>query len=233
MPPAMPTRPVIGITCDLASHPKSGRLVCQCASAYAECVERGGGVPVLLPPHPASARDQLSLCAGLVLTGGDDPRLEAFGVATDPRASPMNPRRQEQELALLALLEEHPRTPVLGICLGMQLMGLHAGGTMDQHLPQTLASAGDHWDADHAIVPTPGVRAPVALAEGRAHSKHRQALVDPGRLLVAARSSDGVVECVVDPGRRFYLGVQWHPERTGDPRLGQGLFDALVGACRP
>ena len=47
----------------------------------------------------------------------------------------------------------------------------------------------------------------------------------PGRrrvgdgLVVTARSEDGVIEAVELPGRAFAVGVQWHPEETGDVRL--------------
>ena len=63
------------------------------------------------------------------------------------------------------------------------------------------------------------------------HSHHRQAVTDPGGLSIVARAADGVIEAVRDAGRPFYLGVQWHPERTRDERLGAGLFRELVGAA--
>jgi gamma-glutamyl-gamma-aminobutyrate hydrolase PuuD len=45
---------------------------------------------------------------------------------------------------------------------------------------------------------------------------------------VEAGGAEGVVEAVELAGRRFVLGVQWHPEESGDRRL----FDALVAATR-
>ncbi|MCA9287090.1 MAG: gamma-glutamyl-gamma-aminobutyrate hydrolase family protein, partial [Phycisphaerales bacterium] len=169
---------------------------------------------------------------------------EAYGEATHPKATPVHARRQAFETRLLELLDETPR-PVLGVCLGMQMMSLHAGGRLDQHMPDTRADAGRHWDADHAIVATgaltdvveggtrgKAVRARVSLPEGTVHSRHKQAVCDAGSLAVLAMSDDGVIEGVCDVRRRFHVGVQWHPERTADPALGQGLFEALVGACR-
>ena len=47
-------------------------------------------------------------------------------------------------------------------------------------------------------------------------------------LVATAWSEDGVVEAVELPGHRFVVGVQWHPEESGDRRL----FDALVAAAR-
>ncbi len=61
-----------------------------------------------------------------------------------------------------------------------------------------------------------------------AHSHHRQAVADPGALAILAHSDDGVIEAIGDPDRPFYLGVQWHPERTDDPVLGMDLFRHLV-----
>jgi putative glutamine amidotransferase len=50
-------------------------------------------------------------------------------------------------------------------------------------------------------------------------------------LVVTATAPDGIVEAVEDPGRRFCVGVQWHPEnfyRTGEFRA---LFEGLVHAA--
>jgi len=70
------------------------------------------------------------------------------------------------------------------------------------------------------------------ISSGSVHSRHRQAIVDAGRLKVIARAPDGVIEAVQDPARRFYLGVQWHPERTTNTELGSRIFERLVAAVR-
>jgi putative glutamine amidotransferase len=107
----------------------------------------------------------------------------------------------------------------------MQLMGLHAGGALDQHLPDSLKTAADHWD--HHDHPVEG-----ELGSGNVHSHHRQALTDAGALRVVARAPDGVIEAVRADDRPFYLGVQWHPERTDDSKLGPGIFKELMAAAR-
>jgi putative glutamine amidotransferase len=61
------------------------------------------------------------------------------------------------------------------------------------------------------------------------NSYHHQGIADPGRLTVTGWADDGTVETLEDPARRFFLGVQWHPEAMDDPRL----FTALVAATRP
>ena len=45
-------------------------------------------------------------------------------------------------------------------------------------------------------------------------------------------SDDGVIEAVRDPQRPFFLGVQWHPERTSDAVMGVGIIRKLVDAAR-
>jgi putative glutamine amidotransferase len=223
--------PLIGITTDVVEA-SGGRLKSDCGLAYADCVARAGGIPLLLPAIPGTAGMHARVCDAYVLTGGDDPRTEPFGVPTHPEAKVMHARRQEYETALLAALADRPATPVLGVCLGMQLMSLAAGGSLNQHLPDTLPSAADHRGT-HRIVPQPVAgRGVIRIVAGEALSSHHQAVAHPGRLAVFARSHDDVIEGVLDPDRPFYIGVQWHPERTSDPALGQSLFEQLVDAAR-
>src|SRR5690606_9150013 len=157
------------------------------------------------------------------------PIMEAFGEAPHPEATPVHPQRQEYELALLEALEARPATPVLGVCLGMQYMTLHAGGRLDQHLPESLATADGHWERAHEVIAE--ASAPAWLTSSAALSRHRQAMRGAGRLQVAARAPDGVIEAVFDPARPFYAGVQWHPERT-EGEWGVAVYRALVEAAR-
>lgn len=227
--PARGQRPLVGITVDVTQSPE-GRLKADCGLAYATCVVAAGGEPVLLPPLVERVPEYARRLEAFVLTGGDDPRMEVFGVPTHPRAKVMHPLRQEFELALLDELRAgRPEVPVLGVCLGMQLMSLHAGGTLNQYLPDTLPTHGLHSNAEHRVAPVGGCG---AVAAGKVWSNHRQAVEDAGRLAVVARSEDGIIEAIADPLRRFYVGVQWHPERTSDPATGPGVFEALIRAAR-
>lgn len=215
--------PLIGLTADADSERYFSRR------PYADAIAVAGGVPIVLPHCPELAAEYVARCDGILLTGGDDPRMESFGSTTHPKATPVEPSRQAFELALLAALDARPSRAALGICLGMQYMALHAGGSLDQHLPETLPTHAAHWGrVTHPVE--------VDLGRGRVQgtvlSHHRQAVRDAGRLVVAGRAPDGVIECVRDPSRPFYLGVQWHPERTPDPTMGIDLLRALVAAAR-
>lgn len=208
--------PIIGIT------PDADERQYKSARAYSGMIAKAGGTPVILPHRMERLADFVRLCAGFVLSGGDDPRMEEFGQPTHPLATPLDPERQAFELALLRAIG--PDQPTLGVCLGMQLMALVGGGDLDQYLPETLASHETHWGQKiHEVSGTIGA--------GMVLSHHRQAVSCPGRLEIAATSPDGVIEAIRDPLCSFRIGVQWHPERTADAALGEGLFRGLITAC--
>ncbi len=228
-------KPLVGITTDLIDV--NGTLRSAVGAAYSRAVAEAGGVPVLLPPIAALVGEHTRRCEAFVFTGGDDPRTEPFGVPTHPKANPVHPDRQRYETALLRLLEsEFPDTPVLGVCLGMQMMALVAGGRLDQHMPDSRPDAARHWGGEHPVVPenakrkAQGPTQGLALPTGIVRSHHRQAVDNPGPLATIARADDGVIEAVCDPDRRFYLGVQWHPERTNGA-LGADVFARLIAAA--
>jgi gamma-glutamyl-gamma-aminobutyrate hydrolase PuuD len=223
-------KPIIGITTDVTE--KDGRVKLDVAQAYCDAVERAGGVPVLLPPNVLLVNEYVARCDGFVFTGGDDPRTEAFGAPTHAKANPVHPQRQEFEMKLLARLQSGD-TPVLGVCLGMQMMSLAAGGKLNQHMADDVPSHAEHWGAEHPVAPiAAGATEPRFQLSGVVQSKHKQAVADAGTLTPIARSADGVLEAVFDASRKFYVGVQWHPERTRDAAVGQKLFDELVRAAR-
>jgi len=217
-------RPLIGIGADLARDEQS-RPRHQVRATYVDAVVRAGGVPVILPASAEARCAALDRLDGVVVVGGDDIDTRPFGVPLHPMARVMDPERQSAELAMLAALDARPAMPVLGICLGMQLMGVHRGATLIQHLDDRIADAARHRDDRVHAVHT-------AVGSGPVASWHHQALADAPGFAEIGRSDDGVLEAIRDDGRPFYLGVQWHPERTADPTLGDGVFRLLVQAAR-
>jgi putative glutamine amidotransferase len=236
------TRPLIGITVDnLLNDIASGRY--ESNVAYSRAVVEAGGLPLLLPQEVELATEYVDLCDGLLLTGGDDAWTESFGQTPHAMSQCIEPQRQAFELALLDALAQRTRKPVLGVCLGMQIMALHAGGRLNQHLPDTHENAvGDHQNnhrhtvvvglADSALLAMPGGASfsENDLAHQTVVSSHHQAVENAGRLRVVAASTDGVIEVIDDPARRFYVGVQWHPERS-DGLFNLDLIRRFVEVC--
>ena len=215
-------RPLIAITSDLMI--RKDRPTAYLTMTYAQSVIHAGGVPVILPPTPGRIDDLISRFDAFIFSGGDDPKTEPFGHPTHTHALPVLEPRQSFETELINELSNHPEVPVLGICLGMQMLALCRGGTLNQHLPDTHSSHASHWDAPHKVVSNDES----AIPSGSVYSMHRQSVTDPGELRVLATSPDGIIEAINDPSRAFTLAVQWHPERTQDPNLGQALFDNLI-----
>jgi putative glutamine amidotransferase len=229
------THPLIGITTD--SREEAAGLMYFARFHYSEAVAAAGGVPVLLPHEPQLAATYVERCDGLLLSGGDDPRMEPFGEPTHPQATPMHERRQAFELAMLEALADRVDKPVLGVCLGMQMMALAAGGSLHQHLPDICPQAAAHRRQEHEIVLTArdSLLCRLAGCESRSsravYSNHHQAVSSGGSLRVTAWGPGEVIEAIEDPARRFYLGVQWHPERGDDGPLSRGLVASLVRAA--
>lgn len=233
-------RPLIGVTLD-AEQPGGYSAYPWYAlrANYAEAVIAAGGLPVALPHDDALAPDWLDRIDALIVTGGAfdvDPAL--YGEAARHATVTLKEGRTATELALTrgAIARE---IPVLGICGGEQLLGVALGGTLIQHIPDTIAAALDHeqpnprHEPGHAVVVTPGtmLHRIVGTAEMRVNSAHHQAVLDPGaRAITNAVAPDGVIEGIEARDARFCLGVQWHPEFFIDPG-DRRIFDALIAAC--
>ncbi|GGF16033.1 gamma-glutamyl-gamma-aminobutyrate hydrolase [Aliidongia dinghuensis] len=207
---------------------------------YCGAVVRAGGLPILLPHEPDHAAEYLDLIDGLIVTGGAfdvDPAL--FGSQDRHDTVTTKDRRTAFELAItrLALAADKP---VLGICGGQQLLNVALGGTLVQHIPDEVADALAHEQPNprnepgHEVAITEGsiLHRITGTARVAVNSAHHQAVktVGPG-VIIDAVAPDGVIEGIEMPGRRFCLGVQWHPEFEISPP-DEAIFRAFVAAAR-
>ena len=198
---------------------------------YVEAIHAAGGRALVVPPFTEGVVDVVAALDGLVLSGGVDVDPALYGAERDPHTEEPRPDRDAGELALLQAAFDAD-LPVLGVCRGMEVMCVSAGGSLIQHLPDTIGSerhrAGSGIYAEHEVETVPGSRlAEILGPAATVSSYHHQGVSDQGTLTVSACAEDGTIEGVERPESRFGVGVLWHPEVTDDLRL----FAALVAAA--
>lgn len=234
-------RPIIGITAyvEPARWGVWDLVATLLPQRYVDHVVAAGGRAVLLPPYDeaagydaAAAADLVGRLDGLLLSGGADIDPQRYGAERGVATTALRPGRDESELLLLRAAMETD-TPVFGVCRGMQLLTVAAGGTLHQHLPDVVGHEGHRplpgQYADHPVRIDPASRTGRILGETvEVRSYHHQGIATTGTATPAAWAPDGTVEAVEMAGHRFALGVLWHPEAGTDPRL----FAAFVDAAR-
>jgi putative glutamine amidotransferase len=237
-------RPVIGIPARSVVDSSNGFRYSGIPLTYSNCVERAGGAPVLIPLHLSEETLQAiySRIDALLLAGGVDVHPKEFGEDVMPFCGEIDTSRDETELRVTRWALADGR-PIFGICRGIQMLNVAAGGSLYQDIPSQLETEynhnyrkGDPYNLRaHSVAFEPNSR--VAQWFGTTsldvNSLHHQSLkkVAPG-LRVTARAPDGVVEAVESNDDRFIVGVQFHPELLDDDARMNKLFEAFVASAR-
>lgn len=236
-------KPLIGITSSRKKRDHE-RYDSNVLGDYALAVSAAGGLPVLIPnEYPlADLRELVSSLDGIMLTGGGDIYADMYGGVDDGYSVNRSRTRDRVEKALVELAVEMD-LPLLGICRGEQMLNAALGGTL-----YTNIATQHQTDIEHS---QPTTQAPghlvheVKIAEGShlsamigantlmVNSRHHQAVKTPAPgLVVTARAIDGLIEGIEHPGRRFCVGVQWHPESLQDDDVHLSIFKSFINAAR-
>jgi len=201
--------------------------------AYVSAIESAGGRPLLVPPSEDGIDETLDAVDGLLFSGGSDIDPAEYGHDAHPETNGVRPERDRGELALLTAALERDM-PVLAVCRGSQVLNVARGGDLVQHLPETVGHEKHKHTpgvfADHEVDVKPDTRLGSLLGDrAPVKSHHHQGFGRVGEGLVeAAWAEDGTLEALEDPGKRFAVGVLWHPEEGEDA----ALFRALVDEAR-
>jgi putative glutamine amidotransferase len=240
------SRPVIGICAAIervAWGVWDGYEVTLAPRAYVTAAQRAGGLAIVLPPDEAAVADPdvlLDRVDALLMAGGADIDPASYGAEAHPETKGTWPERDAFEIALARRALERDM-PVLGICRGMQLLNVALGGTLDQHLPESIENSVHRsmvgTFGTHRVRSAPGTLACAAAGtEGlMVMSHHHQGIDRLGEGLEVSgwSESDDIVEAIEMPDRRFALGVAWHPEEDPESPVIAALVDAACGAFLP
>jgi putative glutamine amidotransferase len=212
---------------------------------YTGAIRMAGGLPLILPiadDDPEMIEDFLGSVDGLLFTGGEDVAPAYYREPFDERCQEPDGERDlfEIHLARAAMAR---RVPILGICRGLQVLNVAAGGTLYQDLacrPGTrdyhAASGADRQRTIHAVRLVAGTQLHgiMGVTESQVTSTHHQLVKDlaPGFRVGAESVEDGIVEGIEGPGPAFLVAVQWHPERLYKEHAEHlALFQSLVAAA--
>ncbi|MFI6526767.1 gamma-glutamyl-gamma-aminobutyrate hydrolase family protein [Streptomyces uncialis] len=228
-------RPVIGICARRAPVVLQGLdlTVSLVIQPHVDLLAAAGCTPVVVPLVPG-AEHLVERLDGLLVPGGPDVDPSLYGQGAHPMTRAVGPAMDTAELALLDGAYR-AGLPVLAVCRGMQLLNVHRGGTLHQHLPEVTGddghcpSTGTHTFGRQRLEVRPGSRI-AEVYDGDppdAACHHHQAVDRLGTGLTAtAWAPDGVVEAVEATDRPFVVGVQWEAGQIADERLHRALAEA-------
>lgn len=215
--------------------------------SYNNAIVENGGIP-LMPGIKSTEEDIEQLvktCDGVLFAGGQDLHPGTFGELTHAACGEITPERDDLEIAMYKYAVKFGK-PILGICRGIQLINVAAGGTCIQDIPSEFkpengcptlqhrqTTAGNHGTQE--VVVEKGSMLHKITGEDvlMVNSFHHQACKDvaPG-WVVTARARDGIIECIENPSMKFGLGVQWHPEHLVRFDNQRSIFRAFIESAK-
>ena len=214
---------------------------------YILTLTAAGAIPWMIPlVDEDSLRGVYDELDAVFLPGGADIDPLTYGAAPHPLCDKTDRDRDRVEVSLAKWALEDDK-PVLGVCRGMQLINVAAGGTLYQDLAEDMPGSikhdyfpysGQGYARDflaHDVAVHEGTRLAQLVGAGplRVNSMHHQGVRELGRGLVAtAEAPDGLIEALEgEDGSAYLFAVQWHPEAlTDSDARTRRLFDDFIDA---
>ncbi len=213
---------------------------------YVTALASVGAAPVLIPllTDDAALRALFESLDGVFIPGGVDMDPGSYGCDRHELCGTTDLPRDRVELLFAKWAAEEGK-PVLGVCRGMQVLNVAAGGSLHQDTTvhyanaikhdyyPTAGFARDYLAHDAFVVPDTRLHGIVGMDTIRINSMHHQGIERLGRnLVVSATAPDGLAEAIEGDGDTFLIGVQWHPEMLIDSDPGaRALFRSFVEAA--
>lgn len=224
-------KPVVLVTANIDTNDNKYNKV---SRDYCTSVVSAGGIPLIADFSSINDIDSLlSLADGLLLTGGGDIHSKFFNEPLHEKASYIVEERDEFEIHLFLKAFEK-NIPIFGICRGSQLINVALKGNLTQHI-ESHDYTETRFDPVHSIDIKKDCLLYDIIGKDKlsVNSVHHQCVgaLAPD-LNVSAYSDDGIIEAIEYPGKKFILGVQWHPEiLSANYEKHQKLFDRFIREC--
>ncbi len=210
---------------------------------YLDGIYEAGAVPVILPMR--LTEDEVlkidSFCDGYLFTGGHDVNPELYWENNRGKCGYVYNKRDSLEKTIFGVAYEKDK-PILGICRGIQIINVLAGGTLYQDIPTERPSEISHsmeppYDREaHKVEIVTSSSLYTLLKEKiiSVNSYHHQAIRELApSLSVMAKAEDGIIEAVEDKSKHFLWAVQWHPEFLYKNDANSiKIFKEFVNACK-
>lgn len=148
-----------------------------------EVIQEKGGLPISIYDI-----ESVNLCNGIIVPGGDDVI--------------------ESDLVIIKYAYDIDK-PLLGICLGMQEMGIVFNGKLSEEVKYEHLKPGVNYVHNVNIVNNSKLHDILGGSNIKVNSRHKNYLEYTD--LVISGISD-VIEAIEDKTKKFFIGVQWHPE---------------------
>lgn len=209
---------VVGVTSDWKKEEKSKYLTVD--ERILKWLKNEGMTPIVFPPIPGLEDDMVKNVLGVIIPGGKDIEPKFYGGMKDENSEEFcDMERTYFEWALLWKCARS-KIPVLGICLGCQVINVVFGGNLIFHLQ-------DHYHRHRGEAGKRSVLHKLHILENcflkelkvpyssRVSSSHHQAVgkVAPP-FKITAFGPNKVAEVIESDEYPLIKGIQWHPERT-------------------
>ena len=202
----MNLKPIIGII-TRSSVSKEGHNSNIIYEDINKCIINNGGLPIGIT-LTKNYKELINLCDGIIFQGGDD--------------------FEKYDLQALKYVYDINK-PVLGICLGMQLMGVLFDGIMidisnhKKKLSYAHSVTINKHSKIYNIFKTNNIKV---------NSRHKS-IIKKTKLKVVGISNDGYIEAIEDSNKKFFIGVQWHPESMINyDKTQNNLFESFIMCCK-
>ncbi len=170
-------------------------------SDIVKSIRRNGGIPLGIILD-SNYKELINICDGIIFQGGDN--------------------FEEYDLEALKYIYDINK-PVLGICLGMQLMGVLFNGNMiDIENHKSKYSHNVYIKKDTKLYK-------IFNKEILTVNSRHKSVVENTSLKISTISSDGYIEAIEATDKLFFIGVQWHPENILDHN---DIFKCLIDTCK-